>query len=212
MIINEKLKKYNEAERDNLEPLTGVIRRTPMYAEVYFEDSFDVSIETLWNLVADPDKFAIWAAGSIEVWDFSVGGACVFVHKAADGSLARIYAKYIEIDQKRKVVMTWDIPAWGKPPEINNVAMIGTEIRIEIIPDGNGSIFKFTHALPHAIGKEHVLAAAWHGHLNQFKHLAAGATEAPFEFMRTRPLMLSYFDKDAADRLEFEANGLGLYL
>jgi uncharacterized protein YndB with AHSA1/START domain len=193
--------------RDTSDTLLGVIHRTPTMNEVHFERHYDVPPEKLWSFIEDPKLLAKWA-GHVDKFQLDIGGEIVFIHYVP-GATATITCKVTELKPGRLVAMTWDVPAWGTAPGLHSPAMLGTTMRWEVRPDENGSTFLLTHALPNVVGKEHVLSAAWHLHLNQLALLLAGEAEAQMQVQRMWGLILSYLDTDFAEKVDYYADLLG---
>jgi hypothetical protein len=88
------------------------------------------------------------------------------------------------------------VPAWGNVP-----ALVDTRLRFELEPDGDGTRFLLTHFLPYILGREHMMAAVWHDHVDELERLVLGGGE---DFVikagRLVELTAAYLDKDCAKR------------
>lgn len=174
------------------ETTDGVIRRTETKNEVHFERSFDAPVEKLWSFIAERDLLAKWMGGPIDKLELKEGGEVVI--QIAPKLGATVYGKVLEIQPGRLLKFTWDVPAWGKTPDL-----VGTVMRWEAVPDGAGSKILLTHALPYTVGREHLLASAWHQHLDQLGELLKGNDQNyQIEHARIVSLTQGYLDKDFA--------------
>jgi uncharacterized protein YndB with AHSA1/START domain len=147
--------------------LDGVIRRTADDNEVHFERHLDAPVEKVWPFVADPNELAKWMGGPVDKLELSEGGAVVI--QIAPQFKATVHGKVLEYERNRLLYFTWEVPAWGKTPDL-----LGTRMRWEVEADGDGTRFLLTHAVPYGNGREHLLTAAWHLHLDQLEQLVAG--------------------------------------
>jgi uncharacterized protein YndB with AHSA1/START domain len=113
----------------------------------------DASPETVWEFLVDPEKATLWM-GQRAWFDPRPGG--VYRVDVIPGNTAR--GEFVEVDPPRRLVISW-----GWEPGGNGTVPPGsTTIEIELIPNGEGTTFRFKHELPsakeaegHAIGWDH---------------------------------------------------------
>jgi uncharacterized protein YndB with AHSA1/START domain len=124
------------------------------------EITIDATPETVWQFLVDPEKATRWM-GTTATLDPRPGGAYrveVIPGHTASGS-------FVELDPPNRLVQTW-----GWEPDENGEARSvppgTTTIEIELVPEGAGTLLKFTHrdlpdaanAESHAHGWDHYLA------------------------------------------------------
>jgi uncharacterized protein YndB with AHSA1/START domain len=173
--------------------LDATIRPTADMNEVHFERQLQVPAEEAWRYVAEPDLLGKWMGGDVERLQLVEDGEIV-IQMTQVG--ATISCKVLEIDPHRLLAITWDVPAWGNIPDL-----YGSTMRIEVQSDGTGSKFLLTHAMPNAAGREHLMAAAWHDHLDELQQMVTGTGE---DFVikagRLVELTMGYLDQDFEQR------------
>jgi uncharacterized protein YndB with AHSA1/START domain len=107
------------------------------------------SVETVWELLVDPDQAVLWM-GQSATYELRPGGryrVAVIPGHTASG-------EFVEIDPPHRLVHTW-----GWEGEGGSVRPGSTTIEYELTPDGDGTLLRFSHrGLPDAE------AAASHGH------------------------------------------------
>jgi uncharacterized protein YndB with AHSA1/START domain len=107
------------------------------------------SVETVWELLVDPDQAVLWM-GQSATYELRPGGlyrVAVIPGHTASG-------EFVEIDPPHRLVHTW-----GWEGEGGSVPPGSTTIEYELTPDGDGTLLRFSHrGLPDAE------AAASHGH------------------------------------------------
>ncbi|WP_433171479.1 SRPBCC domain-containing protein [Actinoallomurus sp. CA-150999] len=186
------------------ESADGIIRRTPEMNEVYFERRFDAPVERLWPFIGEPELLAKWLGGPVDKLEPVEGGDVVI--QIAPKMGATVYGKVLEFEPMRVLALTWEVPAWHVTPDL-----FGTTMRWEVATDGDGSKIMLTHALPHSVGREHLLSAAWHLHLDQLGQLLAGHDD---HYVIQQPhihaLVLHYLEKDFASKREYYETLLGI--
>jgi len=170
--------------------LDGTIRRTSNMNEVHFERQFNAPVESLWQFIADSPKLEKWMGGPVYRFELIDGGEVVIQIGPRFGAVAS--GKVFEYEPRHLVAFTWDVPAWGHTPDL-----LGTTMRWEAVGDGQGSKILLTHGLPYTVGREHLLAAAWHLHLDQLAQLLAGNDDHySIEHERVKSLTAQYLDAD----------------
>ncbi len=110
--------------------------------------------ETLFAFFTDPAKMVLWM-GTHAIVDARPGGA--YRVNVTGGNIAR--GEFVEVKPHRRIVFTW---GWEEDPVVPPGS---TMIEVDLTPDGDGTIVRFTHRdLPadrrasHTEGWEHYLA------------------------------------------------------
>ncbi len=133
--------------------------KTVETTSVQREVAIAASPETVWEFFVDPAKVTRWMGRAVEL-DARPGGS--FRMDVVPGHVAG--GEFIELDRPRRLVYTW---GWEPGEDGANAVPVGsTTIEIDLIPDGGGTLLRFTHsALPgdeaassHAYGWDHYLA------------------------------------------------------
>jgi uncharacterized protein YndB with AHSA1/START domain len=124
------------------------------------EIAIDASPETVWDFLVDPEKATRWM-GMTATFDPRPGG--VYRVEVIPGHTAR--GEFVELDPPSRLVQTW-----GWEPDENGAARPvppgSSTIEIELVPEGKGTLLKFTHrdlpdaanAESHAHGWDHYFA------------------------------------------------------
>jgi len=128
------------------------VEKTADTTSVEREVTIAASPETVWEFLVDPDKATRWM-GMTASFDPKPGGE--YVCEVIPGHTAR--GEFVELDPPRRLVFTW---GWDPGHDGANAVPPGTStIEIELTPDGDGTLLRFTHSdLPSAE------AAESHGH------------------------------------------------
>jgi uncharacterized protein YndB with AHSA1/START domain len=116
------------------------------------------SPETVWQFLVDPDRATRWM-GQVATFDPHPGGAYrvdVIPGHTASG-------EFVELDPPHRLVQTWGWEPGEDGPR--SVTPGSSTIEIELVPDGDGTLLRFTHRdLPdsaaadsHAQGWDHYL-------------------------------------------------------
>lgn len=122
--------------------------------------------ETVWELLVDPQQAVKWM-GMTASFDVQPGG--LYRVEVIPGHAAR--GEFVEIDPPHRLVHTF-----GWEPESGSIVGVGsTTIEYELLPDGDGTLLRFTHRdLPNA---EAVASHAhgWNHYLERLAAVAGGA-------------------------------------
>jgi uncharacterized protein YndB with AHSA1/START domain len=136
------------------------------------EVAIAASPETVWEFLVDPDKATSWM-GQVASLDARPGGE--YRIDVIPGNTAR--GEFVEVDRPRRLVQTWGWDPGEAGP--NAVPPGSTTVEIELVPDGEGTLLRFSHRdLPSAE------AADSHGHgwdhyLERLELAAAGGDPGP---------------------------------
>jgi uncharacterized protein YndB with AHSA1/START domain len=112
--------------------------------------------ETVWEFLVDPEKATRWMGQSASL-DPRPGGE--YRVEVIPGNVA--VGEFVEVDPPHRVVWTW---GWTKE-SMSPVDVGSSTIEVELEPDGEGTLLRFTHSgLPdadatakHAHGWDHYL-------------------------------------------------------
>jgi uncharacterized protein YndB with AHSA1/START domain len=128
------------------------MERTAEKVSLEREVAIAASPKTVWEFLVDPEKATRWM-GQKWTLDLRPGGA--YQCNVIPGHTAR--GEFVEIDAPRRLVFTW---GWEPGEEGPNPVPSGSStIEIELVPDAEGTLLRFTHRdLPTDE------AAASHGH------------------------------------------------
>jgi uncharacterized protein YndB with AHSA1/START domain len=136
------------------------------------EITIAASPETVWEFLVDPDKVTSWM-GRAASFDPRPGGE--YRLDVISGNTAR--GEFVEVDRPHRLVHTF---GWEPGEDGPNPVPSGTTtVEIELVPDGEGTLLRFTHRdLPSAE------AADSHGHgwdhyLERLEVAAAGGDPGP---------------------------------
>jgi uncharacterized protein YndB with AHSA1/START domain len=132
------------------------------------EIAIAASPETVWELLVDPDLAIRWM-GQVATLDVRPGGG--YRVEVIPGHTAS--GEFVEVDRPRRLVHTW---GWegesGVPPGSSTV-------EYELVPNGNGTLLRFTHRdLPSAEAAESH-AHGWDHYLERLETAAAGGDPGP---------------------------------
>jgi uncharacterized protein YndB with AHSA1/START domain len=112
--------------------------------------------ETVWEFLVDPEKATRWMGQSAS-FDPRPGGE--YRVEVIPGQFAA--GEFVELDPPHRLVWTW-----GWTPESQSPVPVGSStIEVELVPEGDGTLVRFTHSgLPdldatqkHAHGWDHYL-------------------------------------------------------
>jgi uncharacterized protein YndB with AHSA1/START domain len=122
--------------------------------------------ETVWELLVDPGQAVKWM-GMTASFDLRPGGT--YRVEVIPGHTAR--GEFVEIEPPYRLVHTF-----GWEPESGSVVAAGsTTVEYELVPDGDGTLLRFTHRdLPSV----EAVASHTHGWEHYLARLAAVATGA----------------------------------
>jgi uncharacterized protein YndB with AHSA1/START domain len=128
------------------------MERTAEKVSLEREVAIAASPETVWEFLVDPDRATRWMGQECS-FDARPGG--VYRCAVIPGHTAR--GEFVELDPPRRVVVTWGWEPGEDGP--NPVPPGSSTIEIELVPEGAGTLLRFTHRdLPTAE------AAESHGH------------------------------------------------
>ena len=136
------------------------------------EITIAASPETVWEFLVDPDKVTTWM-GQAASFDPRPGGE--YRLDVISGNTAR--GEFVEVDPPRRLVHTfgWEPGADGPNP----VPSGSTTVEIELVPDGEGTLLRFTHRdLPSAEAAESH-GHGWDHYLERLEVAAAGGDPGP---------------------------------
>jgi uncharacterized protein YndB with AHSA1/START domain len=125
-------------------------------ATVVREVMIEASLETVWELLTDPDRATLWM-GQRATFDVRPGGS--YRVEVLPGQVAS--GEFVDVDPPRRLVHTWGWEA-GRG---SSVPPGSTTVQYELLPSGEGTLLRLTHRdLPgaeaaggHAHGWDHYL-------------------------------------------------------
>jgi uncharacterized protein YndB with AHSA1/START domain len=114
------------------------------------------SPETVWELLVDPEQAQRWM-GQSATFELRPGGR--YRVEVIPGHTAS--GEFVEIDPPRRLVHTW---GWERD-DGSSVAPGSTTVEYELVPNGEGTLLRFSHrnlpgseaSAPHAHGWDHYL-------------------------------------------------------
>jgi uncharacterized protein YndB with AHSA1/START domain len=133
------------------------------------EIAIAASPETVWELLVDPDAHMRWMGQAAKL-DLRPGGE--YRVEVIPGHTAS--GEFVEIDPPRRLVHTfgWEHETSGVPPG-------SSTIEYELIPQGEGTLLRFTHRdLPNAEAVESH-AHGWDHYLERLTAVGAGGDPGP---------------------------------
>ncbi len=131
------------------------------------EVEIDASPETVWEFLVDPDKAVRWM-GERATFDPRPGGAWQI--DVIPGNTAA--GEFVELDPPHRLVYTF---GWESTRMDENAVPLGSStIEIDLVPEGSGTMLRFTHRdLPSAkVTESH--AHGWEHYLGRLVIAAAG--------------------------------------
>ena len=122
------------------------------------EVTIAASPETVWEFLVDEKKVARWMGQSVS-FDARPGGA--YRNEVIPGHVAA--GEFVELEPPNRLVYTWGWEPGAEGP--NPVPSGSSTVEIELVPEGDGTLLRFTHRdLPsaesadsHAHGWDHYL-------------------------------------------------------
>ena len=141
-------------------------------AAIVREIVIDASPETVWEFLVDPNKATRWMGQAVS-FDSRPGG--LYRVEVIPNHTAR--GEFVELDPPRRLVYTW---GW-EPGEdgANPVPPGSTTVEVELTPNGNGTMLRFTHRdLPGAEAAESH-GHGWDHYLERLVIAAAGSDPGP---------------------------------
>jgi uncharacterized protein YndB with AHSA1/START domain len=129
------------------------------------EIQIDAHPETVWEFLVQPEKATRWM-GEAASLDPRPGGE--YRVEVIPGQVAA--GEFVEVDPPHRLVWTW-----GWTPESQSAVAEGsTRIEVELEPDGDGTLLRFTHSgLPDADATQKH-AHGWDHYLQRLETAAAG--------------------------------------
>lgn len=134
-----------------------------------FERRYTHPPARVWRMIIEPDLLARWFPARVEYTELKVGGALTFHFAAEDlkaaedagveGVPAVSSGTILELVPERCFVFDW----------------VGETVRFEIVPDGDGSLLRFTHVFDPDRAQAPRNAAGWHFCLDALGTELAGA-------------------------------------
>jgi uncharacterized protein YndB with AHSA1/START domain len=120
------------------------------------EIAIAASPETIWEFLVDPEKATRWMGQSASL-DPRPGGE--YRVEVISGNVA--VGEFVEVDPPQRLVWTWGWTDQSQSP----VPPGSSTIEVELVPEGDGTLVRFTHSgLPdveatqkHAHGWDHYL-------------------------------------------------------
>lgn len=129
------------------------------------EVAIAASPETVWELLVDPEQARRWMGQSAS-FELRPGGR--YRVEVIPGHTAS--GEFVEIDPPRRLVHTWGWEAGSG----SAVAPGSTTVEYELIPDGDGTLLRFSHRnLPSAEAAESH-AHGWDHYLERLTAVATG--------------------------------------
>jgi uncharacterized protein YndB with AHSA1/START domain len=123
------------------------------------------SPETVWELLTDPEEATRWM-GQWASFDLRPGGE--YRVDVLPGNVAR--GEFVEIEPPRRLIFTW---GWD-PGTASALPPGSTTIEFELIPNGDGTLVRFTHrGLPTADEAESH-RHGWDHYLGRLARAASG--------------------------------------
>jgi uncharacterized protein YndB with AHSA1/START domain len=121
--------------------------------------------ETVWEFLVDPEKATRWMGTSASL-DPRPGGE--YRVEVISGNVAA--GEFVEVDPPRRLVWTW-----GWTDESQSPVPVGSStIEIDLVPEGDGTLVRFTHSgLPDAEATQKH-AHGWDHYLERLEIVARG--------------------------------------
>ena len=136
------------------------------------EIAIAASPETVWQFLVDPERATRWM-GQAASLDPRPGG--LYRVEVIPGHTAR--GEFVELDPQRRLVHTWGWEPGEDGP--NPVPPGSSTVEIELVPDGAGTLLRFTHrGLPSSDAAESH-AHGWDHYLERLVIAAPGGDPGP---------------------------------
>jgi len=130
------------------------------------------SPETVWRFLVDPERATRWM-GQAATFDPRPDG--LYRVEVIPGHTAR--GEFVELDPPRRLVHTFGWEPGGDGP--NAVPPGSSTVEIELVPDGDGTLLRFTHRdLPDSAAAESH-AKGWDHYLERLVIAAPGGDPGP---------------------------------
>lgn len=131
------------------------------------EIAIEATPETIWEFLVDPDKATRWM-GKAASLDPRPGGE--YRIEVLSGNFAA--GEFVELDPPHRLVWTW---GWETGDDAMRAVPSGsTTVEVELVPEGEGTLLRFTHSgLPDADAAQRH-AHGWDHYLERLAILARG--------------------------------------
>ena len=140
--------------------------RTAEKASLQREVAIAASPETVWEFLVDPEKATRWMGQKCS-FDPRPGGE--YRCDVIPGHTAR--GEFVELDPPRRLVFTW---GWEPGEDGEPRAAGSSTIEIELVPEGDGTLLRFTHGdLPSAEAADSH-SKGWDHYLERLRVAAPG--------------------------------------
>ena len=109
--------------------------------QIVFERELQIAArpETVWEFLVDPEKLARWKG--LPPRRSTRGPAAAYRIEVIPGHVAS--GEFVELDPPRRLVYTW---GWEPGADGPNVVPPGSStVEIELVPEGGGTLLRFTH-------------------------------------------------------------------
>jgi uncharacterized protein YndB with AHSA1/START domain len=148
------------------------MERTAEQTSVEREVRIAASPETVWEFLVDPEKIRRWKGVSVS---FDARPDTPYRIEVVPARVA--VGEVVEVDPPHRLVITW---GWEPGPDGPNAVPPGSStLEYVLIPDGDGTLLKFTHRdLPNAEACESH-AIGWDHFLGRLAVAAAGGDPGP---------------------------------
>ena len=123
--------------------------------------------ETVWEFLVDPVRATRWMGMNASL-DPRPGG--LYLVDVIPNHTAR--GEFVEVEPPHRLVFTWGWDANEDGP--NPVPPGSTTIEIELVPDGDGTLLRFSHELP-TVESAESHAHGWDHYLGRLATAAAGS-------------------------------------
>jgi uncharacterized protein YndB with AHSA1/START domain len=127
----------------------------------------DAAPETVWEFLVDPEKATRWM-GLNASFDPRPGG--LYRIEVIPGNTAR--GEFVELEPPRRLVYTW---GWEPGGMSTSVAPGTSTVEIELVPEGEGTLLRFTHRDLPAEEAVQSHAHGWDHYLERLRSAAQGS-------------------------------------
>jgi uncharacterized protein YndB with AHSA1/START domain len=153
--------------------MIGILEQTPAGARLRFTRRLGHPVEKVWRAVTEPEHLDAWFPDTIVVDRWEVGAPLRFAHAGGAGFDGEVLA----FDPPRMLELRW-----------------GTDvIRIELAPDGDGTVLTLLDTFDE-LGKAARDGAGWHTCLDRLEHHLDGTIPPWSQSDRWREVHPSYVE------------------